>query len=466
MLSIILTNSKSRIQGPEAIIHKLHKNEKEFAIRASGAFFSPAFRNRSWDGMVRYISEAGYFETGLFPKLIVYLKRNNIHFKIIDNRDIVEFDNIPKKLGDNTLRDYQEEAVKNLLTNTVNGIDFPRGIIGAATNAGKTIISAAIYKAYQQPTIFLINTKDLFDQAMEEIPLFIPGKVGQISAKKIEWNEFMICMIPTMNSRIHTIKNKLANYKICLVDECDLSTSKSYTNVIKYLFNCYVKVGLSGSPFTHKDKNKNEKIRCLFGELIYTIKNKELIAKGWSSPVKVRILKGNETIKIPGNYAQEVDKGIIDNIDRNNKIKRRVKHHYKYKRFPILVITKNHKHIMILFNKLKKIGLNVEWVHHKRKERPEIIKDFRTGKIDILVGSMILKRGMNFPLIKYICSAGGGDSIANVLQILGRGTRKHESKKKTIMEDFYDEGAYIKRHSKHRIKCYKDEGLEVIEEYK
>jgi superfamily II DNA or RNA helicase len=466
MLNITLTNSKSRIEGPEKIIHKLHKNEKEFAIRAAGAFFAPSFRNRSWDGMVRYISEAGYFETGLFPKIVEYLKRNKLEFKVTDNRDRFEYDNIPRKLGNDILRDYQGDALSSVVNNIVDNIPFPRGIIGAATNAGKTIIIAGIFKAYNKPTILLLNSKDLFVQALGDMNRFLPGRVGQISADKTEWNEFMICMVPTMSKRIDKIKSQLAKFEVCLVDECDLSTSKSYTGILKYLYNCYVKVGLSGSPFKHKDKNKNEKIRCLFGDVIYTINNKVLIERGFSAPVKVRIIKGNETIKLPGDYEGEVKQGIILNKDRNNTIKRRAKYHYKYKRFPMLIITKHHKHIDILYRKLKTLGINVKSVHHKTPDRQGIIQDFKDGKIDILVGSMILKRGMNFPLMKYILNAGGGDSIPNVLQILGRATRRDDSKTKTVLEDFFDQGAYIQRHSKHRIKCYKDEGLEVVEEYK
>ena len=38
--------------------------------------------------------------------------------------------------------------------------------------------------------------------------------------------------------------------------------------------------------------------------------------------------------------------------------------------------------------------------------------------------------------------------------------------KKVYFEDFYDQGAYLLRHSKHRLSYYKREGFKVIELYK
>jgi superfamily II DNA or RNA helicase len=110
--------------------------------------------------------------------------------------------------------------------------------------------------------------------------------------------------------------------------------------------------------------------------------------------------------------------------------------------------------------------LRVEMVHHKTVNRAKLIKEFKEGNIDILIGSMIVKRGKNFPLMKAMIHAGGGDSEADILQLFGRATRTHKDKQYTFFEDFFDEGNYLKRHSKHRLMAFKRENLEVIEKYK
>lgn len=462
---IKINNNKCTLICNPKLLFKI-REDKLFRIRSKGAWYSQAFHTRKWDGMVRAITEGGVFETGYLPRVVNYLKENKYQIEYEDFRDHFDYIKVKRNLNGSKLRDIQMDAVTATVTNEIDGIPFPRGIIGAATNYGKTITAAGIYKAYGRKSLFLLNSKDLFEQAIKEIPALLPGKVGQVSAGKIVWNDFMICMVQTLNSRLKVIGNKLAEYDIVMVDECDLSTSKSYTTVLNYCYNCYVKVGLSGSPFVHKDPIKNEKVRKIYGDLYYTMKNKELIELGLSAPVKIRILKGNIEVECRGNYEEEYRRGIIESKERNNVIRKRVKHHAKYKRLPCMIFVKNHKHVEILYKKLKKLPYKVEWAHHKREGRSQIVEDFRDGKIDILVTSMILKRGMNFPLLKYICNAAGGDSMGNILQILGRGTRTSATKLKTVLEDFFDEGSYLKRHSKHRIRLYKSEGLEVIEEYK
>ena len=69
------------------------------------------------------------------------------------------------------------------------------------------------------------------------------------------------------------------------------------------------------------------------------------------------------------------------------------------------------------------------------------------------------------PLMKYMLNAAGTKSQANILQWIGRATRKSETKKKTIIEDFWDEGYYLKRHSRKRWITYKNEKFPVTNKY-
>lgn len=467
-MKIILTNNKSKIEGPAKLLIKL-RNNPLFAIRAKGAFFSRAFQTRQWDGFIRFISERGYLDTGKVPQLVRVLKELDEEVDIIDQREgHIKAEDIPRRIGKFESRKYQFEALKSIKYNKLEGLSFPRGVIGAATNAGKTYISCALYKMYNQPTLFLINSKELLEQALEEIPQIIPGKVGYLASSVGEkWNDFMIVMVQTAVARLDRVGNKLLKYKVVLVDECDLATSASYKKLLGYTFNSFVRVGLSGSAYSDpRKKEKNEKLRGIFGEELFKITNKNLMEQGYSSWVRVTMMNGN-TIYKEDDFNEEYTRGIIKSKERNRKVVKRVKHHYKQKRLPILVIVKNHKHVELLYKRLMKEeslkDLKISWVHHKRKDRKVVVRKFKDGAVDVLVGSYILKRGKNFPLMKAIINAGGGDSIANVLQILGRATRTHEDKDYTYMDDFYDKGTYIRSHSLHRFQTYKNEGLQILD---
>lgn len=479
-MKITLNNNKSKLSGHVKQILKL-RDHPRFAIRVKGAFFSPAFRKRQWDGFIRFISETGLVDTGKVPEIIQTMEElyPNEKITIEDEREyFTEPKRIPKVIEGFETRGYQIDSVRSIVENNLpDGTPFPRGIIGAATNAGKTLISAMFHLTYGLPTLFIINSKELLDSAIDEIPKLLPGKVGILaSGHKTEWKPFMIVMVKTAKTRIREIEHKFSKYPVVLVDECDLSTSKTYRDVLNYTYNAFVRVGLSGSALADKrQKERNNRLLALFGPVTFKIGNRELMDKGYSSEVKVFILGGNKGRRVEDDYDEEYREGIIDNKVRNRKIIRRASYHVAKERLPLLIITKNHKHVDNLFKLLQKktwvmghtlFEAKIDYVHHKREDRTRIVKKFTKGKIDILVGSYILKRGKNFPLMRAIINSGGGDSIANVLQILGRATRKHESKKLTILDDFFDEGKYLARHSRHRIITYKNEKISVHEKYK
>ena len=476
-MKIYIGNNKSRLEGETKWILKL-RDHPLMAIRAKGAFFSPAFQRRQWDGFIRFISERGYFDTGKLPQTIGILNEWKIRVELIDEREIIEPGGIPKEIGQYTLREDQRDAVAIVAWNSIKSkptsfinIPFPRGIIFAATNYGKTITSAAIHLTYGKKTIFLLNSKELFNDAVKEMPKMLPGKVGFISSEHgVKWNDFMIVMVQTAKSRIAMVGQRLASYPVVLVDEGDLATSPSYKEVLSYTFNSFVRVALSGSAMVDKrKKEKNERLRAIFGDIIYEKRNRELMDEGTSAEVYVNILKGNTKVISKGDFTDEYNRGIIGSKERNTMIICRLKFHLKKGRKPILIMVKNHKHVRILFNRIDKdpdlIKYSMDWVHHKRPDRFNVVGRFERGKLNILVGSYILKRGKNFPWMRVLINGSAGDSMANVLQILGRLTRIHESKEYSIIDDFFDEGFYLKRHSKHRLQVYKNEKLKIKNYY-
>lgn len=471
MITLSINNNKGHVDCSKKLLLRMIK---DFKIPHKNAFHIRQYMPRGWDGKVKYISDAGYFSTGLLPKVVGYLQENKKKFEFDDLRRHLVPGPVPLILNGWKLRPYQVEILTVIKDNYLKTgeLYFPRGIIGAATNAGKTLIMAAIAKMFGGKAVCLINSKELFEDLMNDVPKFLPGKVGQISAKKIEWNDFMVCMAPTLKNRVrlHSTAKKLAEYPVCLVDECDLSDNKTYkTSINTALYNCFVKIGLSGSALMNDDKNKNQTIRGYFGDLLYKITNRELMDGGYSSEVVIKIVPGCLDKMDGYSYEEMYRLGIIENKVRNKKVYRRVKRAMKLGRLPALVTVKNHKHIENLYRIFKKRlpnDVSVDWVHHKRKDRAEVVKRFKEGKLDILIGSLILKRGKNFPLMRFMINAGGGRGVENTLQLLGRATRTHKSKKRTYYEDFYDEGMYIRRHSKRRIIAYKNEQLKVTELYK
>jgi superfamily II DNA or RNA helicase len=77
-----------------------------------------------------------------------------------------------------------------------------------------------------------------------------------------------------------------------------------------------------------------------------------------------------------------------------------------------------------------------------------------------------LKKGANIPNIEVIVMAQAGKSVITVKQFLGRGLRTDGKNSELLVYDFYDEGNYVSTHSRQRIRMYRKEGFDVIEDYK
>ena len=467
MISIDVNNNKIHLKGNLKVLNKVYERMK---VRHPNQWYLRPYMEKGWDGKIKYITDAGYSRTGLLPMITSLIEEYKEEYTIIDNRKELEHIDIPNKVGVFTARSYQVEAVESILYNEVSGHPFQRGIIAAATNAGKTLIAAMLYKTFiGVKALILVNNTDLYKQFIDDMPSMFGEDWGYMQGKKIKWANIMVCMTPTLRNNLSRFKDKLAQYNMVLFDECHLITSKTNKSVVTALYNTVIRVGLSGTPLSHKDPTKNMEVRAFFGDIVYEIKNTELIERGYSTPTIIKIVKGNTLIKIKGNYDEEYKQGISDSVERTERSLNRIDFYLRRGLRPILVVGRYHRHVENLYNSIQeRFGdrYSVNYIHGDIKDRKIILDNFKNGKVDILVASLIIKLGQNMPLIKYMQNAAGGDSQITALQLLGRLLRIHKSKKKVYYEDFWDEGTYLKRHSKHRVAWYKKEGFKVIECWK
>ena len=96
--------------------------------------------------------------------------------------------------------------------------------------------------------------------------------------------------------------------------------------------------------------------------------------------------------------------------------------------------------------------------------REQAVKDFEAGKDIVLIASTIFDEGISINEIRNLIIAGGGASPIKAIQRLGRSLRITDIKKTVNVYDFMDKtNNILERHSKRRLKCYKEEGFEQIE---
>lgn len=453
---------------------------QEFSVRHPNAFYLRTRQRgmQNWDGKIHYINKHGEFKIGFLPAVYEKCIEYGIKPKVVDMRKpLPKVKKVVTKIGKYKLRPEQEKAVKAIISNQVGNSLFQIGVLDYTVNAGKTLIMSSLYLSYkrQLKTLLITNDSDWLNQAREEFKQYLPGEdITFVQGKVLNWSNFTIGMVQSISRNMRFYQQELSKIDMVLVDEADQGGSKQYQNVLTRLFNTRIRIGLSGTIYMSKlakDKVKNMNLECFFGKVIAEFKLKDSIKKGYSTKTIVKMVPSRPWY---GNWESEfvTYKGIYDDsITLNKYAKRmayaRLKWNINQGRYPALVVCKHIAHCENLYKFFKKkLGdaYNIAYVHVNTpsKLRQQIMKDFREGRIDILVSTTIIARGKNFPKLRYLLNAASMDSQEKSIQFLGRLVRTDESKNRVYLDDLHYPGDYLSRHGRHRKQYYQKQELKVI----
>jgi superfamily II DNA or RNA helicase len=453
---------------------------QEFSVRHPNAFYLRTRQRgmQNWDGKIHYINKHGEFKIGFLPAVYEKCIEYGIKPKVVDMRKpLPKVKKVVTKIGKYKLRPEQEKAVKAIISNQVGNSLFQIGVLDYTVNAGKTLIMSSLYLSYkrQLKTLLITNDSDWLNQAREEFKQYLPGEdITFVQGKVLNWSNFTIGMVQSISRNMRFYQQELSKIDMVLVDEADQGGSKQYQNVLTRLFNTRIRIGLSGTIYMSKlakDKVKNMNLECFFGKVIAEFKLKDSIKKGYSTKTIVKMVPSRPWY---GNWESKfvTYKDIYDDsITLNKYAKRmayaRLKWNINQGRYPALVVCKHIAHCENLYKFFKKkLGdaYNIAYVHVNTpsKLRQQIMKDFREGRIDILVSTTIIARGKNFPKLRYLLNAASMDSQEKSIQFLGRLVRTDESKNRVYLDDLHYPGNYLSRHGRHRKQYYQKQELKVI----
>ena len=453
---------------------------QEFSVRHPNAFYLRTRQRgmQNWDGKIHYINKHGEFKIGFLPAVYEKCIEYGIKPKVVDMRKpLPKVKMVVTKIGKYKLRPEQEKAVKAIISNQVGNSLFQIGVLDYTVNAGKTLIMSSLYLSYkrQLKTLLITNDSDWLNQAREEFKQYLPGEdITFVQGKVLNWSNFTIGMVQSISRNMRFYQQELSKIDMVLVDEADQGGSKQYQNVLTRLFNTRIRIGLSGTIYMSKlakDKVKNMNLECFFGKVIAEFKLKDSIKKGYSTKTIVKMVPSRPWY---GNWESEfvTYKDIYDDsITLNKYAKRmayaRLKWNINQGRYPALVVCKHIAHCENLYKFFKKklgdaYNIAYVYVNTPSKLRQQIMKDFREGRIDILVSTTIIARGKNFPKLRYLLNAASMDSQEKSIQFLGRLVRTDESKNRVYLDDLHYPGDYLSRHGRHRKQYYQKQELKVI----
>lgn len=458
-------NCKIEMEGGiDPVIDKVF--EKEFSYTMDGAHYAiKAMRqkgNMTFDGKVR-LYKKGIFPRGFLVKAKELLKDYSdfrkdsiVTIKEINKENKYNFGNhIYLKNSEIKLRPYQIDSINKILKDKISMTEI-------CTGAGKTFMAAEMINIIGYKTLFVVDVKMLMDQTKKEFEKFFPfEKIGTITEGQQKWENINVATIQTVSKLIDKKdKEFLEELKYCgmvIVDEAHGAKSKSYKKLLDNSIAPY-KIALTGTAFA----NGNDSLELYrnFGFPSVKITTKELVEQGYLTEPEINFLKYKETdLIMNGNYEEVYDQVITDK-NRMKKIEDILKLNNKKH----LIIVSRIEHAEKIKEFLNNIEYPCEIIQGKTSSanRKLILNKFQNENLNVLIGTApLVQKGLNIPNLDVIINISGNKGHIMTIQSLGRVLRKFEGKEKAYYYDFYDDHFAMIKHTKERLKAFKEQGYDV-----
>jgi len=417
---------------------------------------------------IYYRNSDNSFPTGwLFSKIIPVLKQLNLEYELIDKRQSLEYKllNIELPFG---LREYQKVAIDK-------AVKTERGILHLPTGSGKTAIAAMILAQFGLPTLYIVPSLLLIEQTVKEFrKWFKDDIVGMIGEGVVDVKLINVATQQTLWSRHKTdlFKQLVENTKVLIIDEAHKvekpqARSKHLGNtwyrVAMQMENARIRLALTATP-GKEGQYSRELLEGVTGRIIYRISVSELIKLGYLSPVKVYIYEV-PVERTSRKWKEAYSVGILNNTARNIIIAKLARKYAEQGKRVLVVVDRITSHGQRLYSLLSDCA-EVLYGNANRKRRAEVLQAFKTRKVPVLISTLI-KEGVDIPELEVVILANagkGGENGRKLLQTIGRGLRIASGKQEAIIIDFFDKDkGLLQKHSRERIRKYKEEEMFEIE---
>lgn len=389
---------------------------------------------------------SGLFLSGLLPLL-------NLPDSVEVNTDNLEVLHTVCKprLEGITLRPSQQEAIEAA---TKKG----RGIIHSFPGTGKTVMVLGFLSQFVGYKILILcHSIDILRQTKETAEkVHLKGRINFFYGKT-DWDEEADICISSIQSFSKLDPNKYgALYDVMVVDEAHHCTNMK-GQYGKVLQTCLapVRIGLTGS--LPKSKENRLTMYGLLGPVIYKMGFKQGVELKILSNPKIKIIpvKPEHSIQDKRSFKDIYKKGVIENEQRNGLIAKTVRKMTK-KGKSVLVMVREIKHGDALLGKIRKMGVEVEFVQGSTdpQKRKEVKKDLINKKLKAVIATTAWKEGVDIPTLDCFICGYIGKSDVSVLQGVGRALRRAEGKEKALIVDFADPYNYLAQHFVQRIRIY------------
>ena len=456
--------------------HVAHELSDQFTFDIPNAKFSPAYRNKHWDGKIRlFNTQKGEIYVGLLDRIIQFCKDHEYTYEFLES----EYYGLPFEVNDfislegvkdyiNSIskyqpRDYQIDGVYDALRHN-------RKLLISPTASGKSLMIYSIVRYYvekQQNTLIVVPTTSLVEQMYKDFADYgwdVGSFCHKIYAGKERETDSQV-IITTWQSIYKLPRKYFERFSVVIGDEAHQFKSKSLISIMTKLHKAKHRFGFTGTldgTQTHKWV-----LEGLFGPSYKIIKTDELMKKGHVAKLDINVLLLKHKAQKFEVFEDEVQ--YIINHDQRNKFIRNLALDLKGNTLILYARVEGHGRViydMINSNVLEQ--REVFFVHGgvAAEEREKVREITETQNNAIIIASYgTFSPGINIKNLHNVIFASPSKSRIRNLQSIGRVLRKGNNKTKATLYDIADDISYKSRrnytlnHLVERIKIYNEENF-------
>ena len=404
------------------------------------------------------INSKGFFLTGLLPRILQYCKDNKIDFEIISGPGNLSSE-VPLELDEISSLFKLRDDQKILVTSTLN---TNRGVITAPTGTGKTVLIAAIISAFPRAKVlFLCHTLTLLKQTQKEFDNYNLKDSSIISGANKNTNNSKIIVSTVQSFSKPELLNNLYNkFDIVFIDECHhVSTTHGlYAQTLTRL-TAPRRYGFTATIPTRTEAQFA--LEGLVGPIIGSFPIEEAINQEILAIPKIELISipTCEALKDLYKYSDIYATGIVEYRKRNRIIIEKAIELNKLGKSVLIYITKieHGERLMEMTNLLGTTSVFIRGASDT-EIREETRQALNKKEILLAIATTAWGEGVNIRSLDCIFLAGGGKSELALIQRIGRGLRRTETKIEAMIIDCLDQGKYLSEHCIARLKVYIEKG--------
>jgi superfamily II DNA or RNA helicase len=439
-----------------------------FTFMAPNYRFNPKYKARIWDGKIRLFNRRSrLIYIGLYEELAKFARERGYDFHIDElggttAYSLAEGEAYARsiKLPESMIpRPYQTESF-------VHCVRHGRSLFVSPTGSGKSLIIYMLLRHYNTKTLIIVDSLNLLNQMKSDFKEYgfnVDEMIHLISGGSDKWTDKPI-VISTWQSAANMEAPWFQQFKLVIGDEAHRYKATSLKYILEAMTATPYRFGFTGS--LDGSQTNQLVLEGLFGPYKKIKSTKDLMDEGYLSELEIKA--------ITLTYTDEERK--LHSKDKYEDELKFLYGHPKRNRFIENLALSLEGNSLVMFQRVEDHGIPlyealraragqipVYYVsgQTEKDDRESIRKIVNTHERSITVASVgTFSTGVNIPQLNNIIVAAPTKSVIRVLQTIGRGLRKTDTKTKCVVFDISDNLSWKKKinftlkHFAERLKVY------------